>query len=51
MLKIGQKHLKRNDAIDPRQELLEVELKYKRVCLMYHNDFNNNADGTKNTLR
>ena len=35
------KHNTDNDTIDPNQELLDMEIKYGRVCIIYHNDINN----------
>ena len=45
------KHDKANGAIGPNQDLLDMELKYGRVCIMYHNDTNNNDKWIKYTAQ
>ena len=40
-LKVERKHLGYNEETGNRQELLDMELKYERVCIMYHSDIGN----------
>ena len=42
MLRNEQDRLIDNGEIDQRQELLDMELKYGRVCIIYHNNAINN---------